>query len=48
MKNKTTDMIYNLMFIIHFIYTYAYIYISGYIVIIYSVLRVMKYYVTIN
>lgn len=38
------------MFIIHFIYTYAYTYmhICGYIVTIYSVLKFMKYYVIIR
>ena len=39
------------MFIIHFIYTlhiYIYVYICGYIVTIYSALKVMKHYVIIR
>lgn len=51
MKNKTTDMIvYIIWCLLYILYIlmHIYIYICGYIVTVYSVLRVMKYYVIVR
>lgn len=51
MKNKTTDMIvYIIWCLLYILYIlmHIYIYLCGYIVTIYSVLRVMKYYVIVR